>query len=105
MIAHLTVYTLGPEVDAEKLEQMMAATRVQLLRVPEVLAVKTGKRVRPGDAFDWFVYYEVETMDKLAICQDDPHYLKFAAEVVAPNVATESATAFEMEPRKDVKYS
>lgn len=105
MIAYLSLYKLKPEVTEEKLEEMMARTRVNLLRVPEVLAVKTGKRVNPNDTFPWFVYLEVESMDKLAICQDDPNYIKYREEVLKPNVAEQEATAFEMEPRKDVKYS
>lgn len=105
MIAYLSLYKLKPEVTEEKLEEMMARTRVNLLRVPEVLAVKTGKRVNPNDTFPWFVCLEVESMDKLAICQDDPNYIKYREEVLKPNVAEQEATAFEMEPRKDVKYS
>lgn len=105
MIAYLSLYQLKPEVTEEKLEEMMARTRVNLLRVPEVLAVKTGKRVNPNDTFPWFVYLEVESMDKLAICQDDPNYIKYREEVLKPNIAEQEATAFEMEPRKDVKYS
>lgn len=105
MIAYLSLYKLKPEVTPEKLEQMMSQTRVQLLRVPEVLAVKTGKRVNPNDAYPWFIYIEVESMDKLVICQDDPYYIKFREEVLKPNISEQEATAFEMEPRKDVKYS
>ncbi|MCW0219453.1 MAG: Dabb family protein [Prosthecobacter sp.] len=105
MIAYLSLYKLRPEVTEEKLEEMMSRTRMALLRVPEVLTVKTGKRVNPSDPYPWFVYLEVESMDKLAICQDDPHYIKFREDVLKPNVAEQEATAFEMEPRKDVKYS
>ena len=105
MIAYLSLFQLKPQVTEEKLEQMMSQTRVQLLRVPEVLAVKTGKRVNPNDPFPWFVYLEVESMDKLVIAQDDPHYIKFREEVVKANVAELCSTAYEMEPRKDVRYS
>ncbi len=105
MIAYLSLFKLKPEVTPEKLEEMMSRTRVQLLRVPEILAVKTGKRVNPDDPYPWFVYLEVESMDKLTICQDDPHYIKFREEVLKPHIAEQEATAFEMDPRKDVKYS
>jgi hypothetical protein len=105
MIAYVSFYQLKPEVAPETLEQMMAQTRVLLLRVPEVLSVKTGKRVNPADPYPWFIYLEVESMDKLAICKDDPYYIKFRQEVVRPHVAGETSTSFEMEPRKDVKYS
>ncbi|MEN3943111.1 Dabb family protein [Prosthecobacter sp. SYSU 5D2] len=105
MIAYLSLYKLRPEVTEEKQEDMMSRARMSLLRIPEVLTVKTGKRVNPCDPFPWFVYLEVESMDKLAMCLDDPHYIKFRDEVLKPHVAEQEATAFEMEPRKNVKYS
>lgn len=105
MIAYLSLYKLKPEVTADDFENMMSQTRVQLLRIPEILAVKTGKRVNPDDDWPWFVYLEVESMDKLAIAQDDPYYIKFREEVLKPNISEQHSSAFEMEPRKDVKYS
>lgn len=105
MIAYLSLYKLRPEVTEEQLEDVMTRARMALLRIPEVLIVKTGKRVNPSDEHPWFIYLEVESMDKLAICQDDPHYIKFREEVLKPYVAEQTASAFEMEPRKNVKYS
>ena len=105
MIAHISLYKLKPEVTPEKLEELMTRTRVNLLRVQEVLAVRTGKRVHENDPWQWFVFIEVESLDKLAICQDDPHYIKFREEVVKPAVSEECVQAYEMEPRKNVKYS
>ena len=72
MIAYLSLYKLRPEVTEEQLEDIMTRARMALLRIPEVLIVKTGKRVNPSDEHPWFIYLEVESMDKLAICQDDP---------------------------------
>lgn len=105
MIAHVSLFKLKPEVSEEKLEEIMSMTRVYLLRVPEVLVVRTGKRTRQDDAWEWFVFMEIESLDKLAICQDDPHYIKFREEVLRPAIAEECVQSFEMEPRKDVKYS
>lgn len=105
MIAHVCLYKLKPEVTLEKLEEMMSFTRVHLLRVPEALAVRTGKRVSANDPWHWFVFLEVESLDKLVILKDDPHYIKFREEVLKPAVAEECVQSFEMEPRKDVKYS
>ena len=105
MIAHLSLFKLKPEVTPERLEEMMTRTRVNLLRVQEVLAVRTGKRVNADEPWEWFVFMEVESLDKLAICKDDPHYIKFREEVIRPAVAEECVQAYEMEPRKDVKYS
>lgn len=105
MIAHVSLFKLKPEVSEERLEEIMSLTRVYLLRVPEVLVVRTGKRTRKEDKWQWFVFMEIESLDKLAICQDDPHYIKFREEVMRPAVEEECVQSFEMEPRKDVKYS
>lgn len=112
MIAHICLYKLKPEITPERLEEMMSLTRVHLLRVPEALAVRTGKRVSDDAAWNWFVFIEVESLDKLAILKDDPHYIKFREEVLKPSVKElksgapeECVQSFEMEPRKDVKYS
>jgi hypothetical protein len=105
MIARLTLFTLKPEVTPERLEEMMWITRTTLLKIPEVLSLRTGKRVNPGDPWDWFVMIEVESLDKFAICQDDPQHFKYLKEVVSPSVGSQQELTFEMEPRKDVKYS
>ena len=105
MIAHVCLYKLKPEITPERFEEVMSLTRVHLLRVPEVLSVRTGKRVKPEEPWDWFITFEVESLDKLAICQDDPHYIKFREEVLKASVADQCIQSFEMEPRKDVKYS
>jgi Stress responsive A/B Barrel Domain len=105
MIAYLCLCKLRPDVSSDEFENMMANTRIQLLRVPEILSVRTGKRINPDDDWPWFIYLEVESMDKLVIAQDDPHYIKFREDVLKPHISEQHASAFEMEPRKDVKYS
>ena len=105
MIAHVCLYKLKPEITPERLEEVMSLTRVYLLRVPEVLAVRTGKRAKTEEPWEWFIAFEVESLDKLSICLDDPHYIKFREEVLKPTIAEQCGQSFEMEPRKDVKYS
>ena len=105
MIAQLTLYTLKPGLPPERLEEMMWITRSTLLKIPEILALRTGKRIRPDDPYDWFVFVEADSLDKLAIAQDDPHYFKFLQEVVHPSIEKQDAHLYEMDPRKDVKYS
>jgi hypothetical protein len=105
MIAHVSLYKLKPDVTEERLEECMSRTRVLLLRVPEILAVRTGKRTKEGDPWQWFVMLEIESLDKLAIAMDDPSYFKFRAEVISSAVAEDCVQSFEMEPRKNVKYS
>ena len=105
MISYLCLYKLKPEITEERLENMMSSTRVLLLRVPEVLVVRTGKRIKTNDPWEWFVCLEVESLDKLAIAQDDPYYFKFREDVVKPAISDQCLQAFEMDPRKDVNYS
>lgn len=105
MIAHISLYKLKPDITEERLEEVMSRTRVLLLRVPEILAVRTGKRTKESDAWQWFIFLEVESLDKLAIAQDDPTFFKFRKEVLEPVVADECVQSYEMEPRKNVKYS
>jgi hypothetical protein len=105
MIARLSLFALKPDITPERLEEIIWTTRATLLKIPEVLSLRTGKRVNPGEIWDWFVLIEAESLDKLAICEDDPHHYKYLHEVVAPSVDKEQVLTFEMDPRKDVKYS
>lgn len=105
MICQISLYTLKPEVTPERLEEMMWTTRATLLRIREVLHLNVGKRIRSSDPWDWFVSIETDSLDKLAIMQDDPHYFKFVQEVLEPSISKRQVLTFEMDPRKDVKYS
>lgn len=105
MLCQVSLFTLKPEVTPDRLEEMMWVTRTTLLRIREILHLNVGKRVRPDNPWDWFVSIEVESLDKLAIAQDDPQYYKFLHEVLAESVHQQEVLTFEMEPRKDVKYS
>ena len=105
MICQVSLFTLKPTVTAERLEEMMWITRTTLLRIREILHLNVGKRVEADNPWDWFVSIEVESLDKLAIAQDDPNYYKFLHEVLDQSVARQEVVTFEMEPRKDVKYS
>src|SRR5882724_1697890 len=45
MIHHIVLYKLKPEVTPARVEAMMMNARMQLLKIPEVLSIKCGKRV------------------------------------------------------------
>jgi len=105
MICQISLFTLKPDISAERLEEMMWTTRTSLLRIREVLQLNVGKRIKSSDPWDWFLSIEAESLDKLAILQDDPHYFKFLQEVITPSVENKQVLTFEMDPRKDVKYS
>src|SRR4051794_27797472 len=58
MIHHLVLFKVKPEVDDEKIEWMMRETRIQLLKIPEVLSVRCGKRI--DESMDWPFFLAVE---------------------------------------------
>ncbi|CAN5740751.1 hypothetical protein BH09VER1_BH09VER1_10680 [soil metagenome] len=105
MISHLVLFKLKPDVDDEKIEWMMRETRIQLLKIPEVLSVRCGKRVE--DAMDWpfFLCVEIENREKLELYASDPHHVKFVEKVIKPNITERLALDYETEPGKDVRYS
>lgn len=83
----------------------MRMTRAQLLRIPEVLAVKCGKRIDPENEWPFFIALDFENMETLEFYHDHPLYLKFINGVIGPNVADQLILDFETEPGKDVTYS
>jgi hypothetical protein len=105
MVHHITLFKLKPEVTPDKLEQMMMATRMTLLKIPEILAVKCGKAIDSNMEWPFFISLEFENMEKLQMTQDDAIYLKFVSEIIKANTAERVVLNYEMEPGKNVKYS
>lgn len=105
MIHHLVLIRLHPDVEEETIEWMMRETRMQLLKIPEVLAVRCGRRIDPGQEWPFFLSVEVESTEKLALYMAHPVHIKFRDEVVLPNISDHQMFDFEMEPGKDVRYS
>jgi hypothetical protein len=105
MVCQVSLFKLKPDVTPERLEEMMWVTRTTLLRIREILHLNVGKRIKPENPWDWFVSIETESLDKLAIAQDDAQYYKYLREVLEESVERTEVLTFEMEPRKDVKYS
>jgi hypothetical protein len=105
MVHHITLFKLKPEVTPDKLEQMMMATRMTLLKIPEILAVKCGKAIDGTMEWPFFISLEFENMEKLQMTQDDAIYMKFVSDVIKSNTAERIVLNYEMEPGKNVKYS
>lgn len=105
MVHHIVLFKLKPEVTPAKLEEMMMNTRMYLLKIPEVLSIKCGKKIDPKCEWPFFIAVDFESTDKLSIYRDDSIYLKFIEEVIKPNTSERLALDYEMEPGKDVKYS
>jgi hypothetical protein len=105
VIHHLVLFKLKPSVDEERIEWMMRETRIQLLKIPEVLSVRCGKRVDPDSDWPFFLAVEIESLDKLALYAADPHHVKFVEEVIKPNTIARMALDYETAPGRDVRYS
>lgn len=105
MVHHITLFKLKAEVTPQKLEQMMMSTRMSLLKIPEVLSVKCGKAIDSKNEWPFFISLEFESMEKLAMTQDDAIYMKFVADIIKKNTAERLTLNYEMEPGKNVKYS
>lgn len=105
MIHNVSLFKLRPEVTPARIEEMMMRARMQLLKIPEVLSIKCGKRISQEMAWPFFIAIDFESMDKQAMAREDPIYVKFEAEVIRPNVADALTLNFEMDPGKDVRFS
>jgi hypothetical protein len=105
MVHQVTLYKLKPEVTPAKLEQMMMKTRIQLLKIQEILSVRCGKNIDAKSEWPFFIALDFESLEKLAMAEEDAIYLKFVVEVVKPNTAEHLMLRYEMEPGKSTKYS
>lgn len=105
MVHHIVLFKLKPEVTNEKVEVMMMSTRMMLLKIPEALSVKCGKKIDPAAEWPFFISVDCESMDKLSLYLDDPIHLKYVEEIIKPNITEMLAIDYEMEPGKEVKYS
>ena len=105
MVHHVVLYKLKPEVTPARVEAMMMNARMQLLKIPEVLSIKCGKRIDPDLDWPFFIAIDFESMDKYAIFREDPIFVKFNEEIIKPNTEDFLALDFEMDPGKDVQFS
>jgi hypothetical protein len=105
MVHHVTLFKLQPQVTSDKLEQMMRNTRMNLLKIPEILSVRCGKNIDKKSEWPFFIALDFESMEKMAVTEDDAIYMKFMADVIKANTTERLALNYEMEPNKDTKFS
>jgi hypothetical protein len=105
MIHHVVFFELKPEVDATTLETLVRTSRSLLLKIPEVLSVRSGRNVDPASPWPLFVAFEVDSLDKLRITQDSPYHLQFMEKFIKPNTQAHFAMDFELDPSRLLKYS
>ena len=105
MVHHVVLCKFHPGTEDQRVEWIMRQTRIRLLKIPEVRAIKCGKRVVPESEWGFFFSMDCESMAKMGEAQTDPIYKNFASEVIEPHVRERLALSYEMEPGKDVRYS
>lgn len=105
MIHHVVYFQLKPEADAGVVEELVRTSRSLLLRIPEVLSVRSGRNLDANSQWQVFVAIEVSSLDKLKVTLDDPFHLKFIEKYIKPNTSGHFAMDFELDPSKDLKYS
>lgn len=105
MVHHISLHKFSEEPASEKIEELMRTTRMQLLKVPEVLNVRCGKRIDPNNEWQFFVALDFETTEKRDACFEGPIYTNYMERHIRPAVSISISMDFEMEPYKDVRYS
>ncbi len=105
MVHNVSLFKLKPEVTPEKIEEMMMTTRMTLLKIPEILSVRCGKNIDPRSEWPFFIALDFESMEKLAMTEDDAIYMKFSTETIRENTWGRLTLNYEMDPGKSVKYS
>ena len=105
MVHYIALYKLKSDVDDEQLEEMIRSSRSQLLKIPEVLHISSGKRIEDKNPWPFYVAIDFENLDKMNMYLDDPIYIKFKEEVVKPYTIKAEELHYETEPGKDTKYS
>ena len=105
MVHHIVLYKFKAEVTPARVEEIMMNARMQLLKIPEVLSIKCGKRIDSKMAWPFFIALDFESMDKYAIFREDPIFVRFDTEIIKANASDSLALDFEMDPGKDVRFS
>ena len=105
MIHHVALFQTLPHVDEAKLDQMMIAARMSLVKIPEVAGVRCGKNVDQKSSWNFFFAIDVDNLERLKLVQQDSIYIKFLADVISPNVTEQFVADFELEPGRSITLS
>ncbi len=105
MIHHVVFVQLKPEVDAAALEELVRVSRSLLLKIPEVLNVRSGRNVDPESPWQFFYALETDSREKLRVTLDDPFHLKLMERHIKPAAEDYFSLDYELDPSKNLKYS
>lgn len=105
MIHHVVYFQLKPEVDKAAMEELVRTSRSLLLKIPEVLGVRSGRNIDPASQWQFYFSIEVDSLEKLKATLDDPFHLKLMEKCIKPNTSDSFSLNYELDPSKDLKYS
>ena len=105
MVIQVSLFKLRPEVSPDQVEELMRRTRSQLLQIREVLSVRSGKKIDPHCPWPFMMVLEFESLDKQAMCYDDPIWAKFTHEIINPLTSEQLTLNYELEPGRNIRYS
>lgn len=105
MIHRAVHFQLKSGVDEALLAELVRSSRSLLLKIPEVLAVRSGRNLDPASPWRFFFAIEVDSRAKLRVVLDDPHHLKLLERVIGPHADGSFAMDYELDPSRDLKYS
>lgn len=105
MVHYIALYKLRPDITDEELETMVRSSRSQLLKVPEVLSLLSGKRIEQDSEWPFFIAIDFESLDKMAQYLVNPIYIRFKNEVLRTWTTQRLELRYETDPGKNTKYS
>lgn len=105
MVQHVIYLQLNDSLEKGKLEEMVRASRIWLLKIPEVLSVRSGRNLDPDSQWQFYYSFEVESLEKLRMVESDPNHLKFVQEFIEPHTNNSFGLDFELDPSRELKYS
>lgn len=105
MIHHVVYLQLNDNVGKAELEEMVRASRAWLLKIPEVLSVRSSRNLDPESQWQFFYSFEADSLEKLSLVKDDAFHLKFVESHVKPHTNDRFGMTFELDPSRDLKYS
>lgn len=100
MIHHIVFFKLKPIVTPDKIEEMIIETRIRLLKIQGVSNLKVGKNVDEKSPWQFFLSFDIESMERLALYRDDAIHLKYVEEIIKPHTDDRMAIDFDTGARK-----
>jgi hypothetical protein len=100
MIHHIVLYKLNPEITAERVEELVIKSRMQLLKISTAMNVRCGRRIDQKNEWPFFFAVDFDSKERMAMFIDDPVYIKFIEETIKPNTQSSMVLDYETDPKR-----